>query len=107
MELVEFEKPGGPSVLRTVSKPMPGPGAGEVRVRARAIGISSADMLIRKGVYSWMPPLPAVPGNELAGVVDRLGPGVEGIEEGQPVLVSSRELPQRGGCYAECVCVPA
>jgi NADPH2:quinone reductase len=93
-----------------------------VRVRAHAIGVSSADMLVRKGVYNWMPPLPAIPGNEMAGVVEALGPppttpapratppqagGESGMRIGQPVLVSSRELPFRGGCYAEAICVPA
>jgi NADPH2:quinone reductase len=92
-------------------------------VRAQAIGISSADLLVRKGTYSWMPPLPATPGNEMAGTVEALGPpptplsppaggggvarsaGVVGV--GERVLVSSRELPFRGGCYAQAICVPA
>jgi NADPH2:quinone reductase len=107
MKVIQMQKPGGPEVLEVVEKPLPQPAAGEVRVRARAIGISSADMLVRKGTYSWMPPLPAVPGNEMAGVVDALGPGASGTRPGQPVLVSSRELPFRGGCYAEAICVPA
>jgi len=54
-----------------------------------------------------MPPLPATPGNEMAGVVDALGFDSTGVRVGQPVLVSSRELPFRGGCYAEAICVPA
>jgi NADPH2:quinone reductase len=107
MKVVEMRTPGGPEVLEVAEKPLPQPGAGEVRVRARAIGISSADMLVRKGTYNWMPPLPAVPGNEMAGVVDALGPGASNVRTGQPVLVSSRELPFRGGCYAEAICVPA
>jgi len=92
-------------------------------VRAQAIGISSADILVRKGVYNWMPPLPATPGNEMAGTVDALGPSpttpalratppraggdVSSVRVGQRVLVSSRELPFRGGCYAQAICVPA
>ena len=107
MKIVQMRAPGGPDVLEVAEKPLPEPAAGEVRVRARAIGISSADMLVRKGTYNWMPPLPAIPGNEMAGVVDALGPGVNGTRAGQPVLVSSRELPFRGGCYAEAICVPA
>ena len=107
MKVIQMREPGGPEVLEVVEKPLPEPSAGEVRVRARAIGISSADILVRKGVYSWMPPLPAVPGNEIAGVVDVLGPGASGVRSGQPVLVSSRELPFRGGCYAQAICVPA
>jgi NADPH2:quinone reductase len=122
MKLIQMRKPGGPEVLELVEKPLPEPAAGEVRVRAEAIGISSADMLVRKGTYSWMPPLPATPGNEMAGVVEAIGPppttpalratppragGESSVRVGQRVLVSSRELPFRGGCYAQAICVPA
>ena len=107
MKFIQMHKGGGPEVLQVAEKPLPEPAAGEVRIRAQAIGISAADTLVRKGVYNWMPPLPATPGNEMAGVVDALGPGVTGIRGGEKVLVSSRELTFRGGCYAEAICVPA
>jgi len=144
MKVIQMRKTGGPEVLELTEKPLPEPAAGEVRVRAQAIGISSADMLVRKGVYNWMPPLPATPGNEMAGTVDALGPSpttpalratppshpfppttptasqspllrqegkaggdASGVRIGQRVLVSSRELPFRGGCYAQAICVPA
>jgi NADPH2:quinone reductase len=107
MKVIQMRKAGGPEVLEVAEQPLPEPRAGEARVRARAIGISAADVLVRKGVYNWMPPLPAIPGNEMAGVVDALGPGATGVRVGEPVLVSSRELPFRGGCYAEAICVPA
>jgi NADPH2:quinone reductase len=107
MKAIQMQKGGGPEVLELIEKPLPEPAAGEVRVRAQAIGISSADMLVRKGVYNWMPPLPATPGNEMAGIVDALGRNVPGVRVGQRVLVSSRELPFRGGCYAQAICVPA
>ena len=107
MKVIQMQKPGGPEVLEVVEKPLPEPAAGEARVRAQAIGISSADLLVRKGVYNWMPPLPATPGNEMAGTVDALGRDATGVRIGQRVLVSSRELPFRGGCYAQVICVPA
>lgn len=107
MNVIEFTAPGGPEVLSPAHRPLPEPGPGEVRVRAQAIGVSSADLLVRKGVYKWMPPLPAIPGNEMAGEVDAVGAGVEGMTPGRRVLVSSRELTFRGGCYAEAICVPA
>ena len=107
MNVVQLTTPGGPEVLQLVERPVPEPAPGEVRVRAHAIGVNSADMLIRRGVYTWMPPLPAVPGNEMAGVVETLGAGVTSVAVGQKVLVSARELPFRGGCYAEALCVPA
>lgn len=107
MNVIQLRAPGGPEVLELVEKPLPAPGAGEVRVKAQAIGVNSADMLIRRGVYNWMPPLPAVPGNEMAGVIDAVGRDVKGLRVGQKVLVSSRDLAQRGGCYAQAICVPA
>lgn len=107
MKVIQMQKPGGPEVLEAAEKPLPEPAAGEVRVRAQAIGISSADLLVRKGTYNWMPPLPAIPGNEMAGTVEALGRDATGIRAGQPVLVSSRELAFRGGCYAQAICVPA
>lgn len=106
MRVVQVHVPGGPDALRIVDVATPQPGAGQVRVKAHAIGVGGPDRLIRKGTYKWMPPLPAVPGNEMAGVIDAVGDGVTQWVAGQRVLVSSRELPERGGCYAEAICVP-
>jgi len=106
MKAIQLRQTGGPEVLSLVSLPMPEPGSGEVRVRAVAIGAGGPDVLIRNGTYKWMPPLPAIPGNEMAGFVDAIGEGVTRVAVGDRVLVSARELPQRGGCYAEYICVP-
>ena len=107
MKVVHLRQTGGPEVLEYTDVPLPEPGQQQVRVRAHAIGVGKPDVLIRQGSYKWMPPLPAVPGNELAGVVEDVGSSVSSALMGQRVLVSSRELPQRGGGYAEAVCVPA
>jgi NADPH2:quinone reductase len=107
IEVIQLQSPGGPEVLELVRRPRPEPRRGEVRVKAAAIGVGSADTLIRSGRYMWMPPLPAVPGNEMAGVIDAVGDDVDAALLGTRVLVSSRELPQRGGCYAQAICVPA
>jgi NADPH2:quinone reductase len=69
--------------------------------------VGQPDALIRKGIYKWMPSLPANPGNDLAGRIAGLGRAVSGFAMGQRVLLSARDLPQRGGCYAEHVAVPA
>lgn len=105
MKAVQLRQTGGPEVLSLVTLPRPQPGRGEVRVRAIAIGAGGPDVLIRNGTYKWMPPLPAIPGNEMAGVVDAVGEGCTRLAVGERVLVSARELPQRGGCYAEYICV--
>ncbi|WP_257195318.1 MULTISPECIES: zinc-dependent alcohol dehydrogenase family protein [unclassified Bradyrhizobium] len=86
---------------------MPTPGAGQVQIRAEAFGVGQPDVLIRRGVYKWMPPLPANPGNDVAGCISALGAGVEGLHVGQKVLLSARDLSQRGGCYADYVVAPA
>ena len=105
MKAVQLQTTGGPEVLSLVDLPLPEPGAGQVRVKAHAIGAGGPDVLIRNGTYKWMPPLPAIPGNELAGIVDAVGPGVSRLSIGDRVLVSARELSERGGCYAQAICV--
>lgn len=107
MRAVQIHATGGPEVLGIVELPTPEPSPGEVRVRAEAIGVGRPDVLIRKGTYKWMPPLPAIPGSELAGTVEACGAGVSPELMGRRVLVSARELAVRGGCYAEAICVPA
>lgn len=107
MKAIQIHHTGGPEVLRHVDLPDPQPGPGEAVVRAEVIGVGKPDVMIRTGVYPWMPPLPAVLGNEMVGTVESLGPGASGVQTGQRVLISARELPTRGGCYAERIRVPA
>lgn len=107
MRLVRFEKPGPPEVLQVIDMPIPRPGEGEVLVRAEAIGVGMPDTLIRAGTYNWMPPLPATPGTELAGVIEAVGPGVTSRRIGERVYASARERPHRGGHYAEYIVTPA
>ena len=108
MKAVVVRVPGGPHALEATELPLPEPGPGQARVRAQAIGVGRPDVLMRQGTYKWMPPLPAIPGNEVAGLVDALGPDAAGlgVAVGERVLVSARELPQRGGGYAEYLCAP-
>ncbi len=103
MRAIQIETTGGPEVLTLVERPEPAPGPGEVLVRAEAIGVGKPDVLFRTGVYRWMPPLPAIPGAEMAGRIAALGAGVTGLAVGQKVLVYHF----KGGCYAEAVAVPA
>jgi putative PIG3 family NAD(P)H quinone oxidoreductase len=97
MRAISISKPGGPDTLVLVDKPRPEPSRGEVRVRIRATAVNRADLLQRMGHY----PAPAdappdIPGLELAGEVEALGPGVEQLAIGDRVfgLVG-------GGAYAE------
>jgi NADPH:quinone reductase-like Zn-dependent oxidoreductase len=102
MRALVITEHGPPEVLRVQERPDPQPGTGEVRVRVRAVGINFADLLARVGLYPEAPKPPCVVGYEIAGEVDALGPGVEGLAVGDRVM---------GGCrfggYAELVVTSA
>src|SRR5438309_6618659 len=107
MKAILLRQTGDPSVLEYCEVPTPRPGPGEVLVKADTIGVSMPEMLVRKGTYAWMPPLPAIPGIEMSGRIAETGPGVSDREVGEKVFVSARDLPVRAGCYAEYIAVPA
>ena len=107
MKIVQFTQPGPPEVLKYIDAPMPEPKAGEVVVRSNSIGVGMPDTRIRAGTYRWMPSLPCIPGTEMSGVVEKVGPGVTSRKVGDRVVVSARERSQRGGCYAEFIATPA
>jgi NADPH2:quinone reductase len=101
MKAVRLERPGPPEALVYGDLPMPVPSATEALVRAHAIGVGMPDVLVRTGVYPWMPPLPAVIGIEMSGIVEAVGAAVTAVAPGDAVWLSAREAAQRGGCYAE------
>lgn len=106
MKAVRVHAFGGPDVLHLDTIAAPTPAAGEVLVRVRAAGVNPVDWKIREGYLKGMAPTPPfVLGFDVAGVVERAGPSVEGFAPGDPVFayLSLR----RGGGYAEFVAVPA
>jgi NADPH2:quinone reductase len=107
MKAVLVHRPGGPDALQYQDVPTPQLGESDVLIRAETFGGGQPDRLIRSGVYKWMPPLPANPGNDVAGRIEAIGSRISDIEIGQKVLLSARDLHQRGGCYAELVMAPA
>ena len=76
MKAIQIRNAGGPEVLELVDIAQPQPAPGEVLVRAVAIGVGKPDVLMRTGVYRWMPALPATPGTEMTGTIAALGDGV-------------------------------
>lgn len=78
----------GGCVLKEIDTPAPGPG--EVRVRVRAAAVNFPDLLQTRGEYQHKPPLPFIPGMEIAGEVDALGEGVEGFQLGEAVVGGAR-----------------
>ncbi|MBN8292350.1 NADPH:quinone oxidoreductase family protein [Rhodobacter sp. NTK016B] len=83
-------------------RPVPEPQPGEIRVRIRACGLNFADLLMAKGTYQDIPPMPFVMGMELAGEVDAVGEGVSRLSPGQRVAVFAGQ-----GGLAEYGCFPA
>lgn len=88
------------AAMETVSTPAPA--AGEVLVRVRAAGVNFPDLLMAQGKYQLKPEPPFSPGLEIAGSVEALGDGVEGVRVGQRVAAGVRF-----GGFAEMCRAPA
>ena len=85
MKQIQFDKLGGPEVLKLVDAPKPELAPGTVLVRNRAIGINFADTLFRQGQYATAPQLPDTPGLESAGTIEAVSDGVKGFSVGMRV----------------------
>lgn len=97
-----IRRSGGPEVFELRERSDPAPAAGEVRVRVRAAGVNFADLLGRMGLYPDAPRAPFVPGYEVAGIVDEIGPGVTRVANGDRVVALTRF-----GGYADTAVIPA
>lgn len=84
MKVVQVSKPGGPFEL--VEREIPQPGPGQVRIKVRACGICHSDVLTKEGGFPGLA-YPRVPGHEISGYVDAVGPGVTQWKPGQHVGV--------------------
>jgi NADPH2:quinone reductase len=84
---IQFRQTGGPEVLELVDQPLAAPGAGQVRLRHTAIGVNFVDIYQRSGLYAV--PLPAVAGQEGAGIVEAVGPDVRDLKPGDRVVYTS------------------
>jgi NADPH2:quinone reductase len=100
MRVVRVHEFGGPEVLQLDDVPLPEPGPGEARVRIEASGVNFIDIYHRTGQYKGA--LPLALGQEAAGVVDAVGPGVNSVVVGARVAYASVQ-----GSYAERQIVPA
>ncbi|QWV94163.1 quinone oxidoreductase [Geomonas oryzisoli] len=90
-----FEQFGGPEVLKWMEVDVPEPGPGEVLIRHKAVGVNFVDVYQRSGLYKM--PLPAIAGNEGAGVVEAVGEGVTLFKVGDRVAYAGTS----GGGYCE------
>jgi NADPH:quinone reductase len=100
MKAIRIRENGGPEVLRleTIEDPVPGPG--ELVVRVEAVGVNFIEIYQRKGIYK--APLPLTPGEEGAGTVTAVGPGVADVRIGDRVVSYNLR-----GSYAELALVAA
>jgi len=80
---MQFDGVGQP--LHLVERPLPEPRAGEIRLEVRACGVCRTDLHVVEGDLHG--PLPIVPGHEIVGTVDAIGPGVTGYAPGDRVGV--------------------
>ena len=97
---VRFHKAGGADVLVHEDVQVGEPGEGQVRIRHTAIGVNFVDVYQRAGLYPM--PLPAIAGNEGAGVVEAVGAGVKTLKAGDRVAYTGLV-----GSYCESRVVPA
>src|SRR4051812_25478485 len=98
---IRVHRTGGPEVLTWEEVAVPEPGAGEVRLRHTFIGLNFIDTYQRSGFYKV--PLPFTPGQEAAGVVEAVGPGVPSLGVGQRVAYAGGAP----GAYSEVRVFPA
>jgi D-arabinose 1-dehydrogenase-like Zn-dependent alcohol dehydrogenase len=80
MRVVQVSRPSGP--FEIVERQIPDPGAGAVRIKVQACGICHSDSLVKEGAFPGIE-YPRVPGHEVAGMIDAVGPGVAGLAAGQ------------------------
>src|SRR5438132_3855380 len=100
MKAIRVESTGGPEVLKLVELPTPSPGAGQALVRVEAAGVNFIDIYQRSGVYKLA--LPFTPGQEGAGAVEAVGPGVSEVRPGDRVAWAGTV-----GSYATHQLIPA
>jgi NADPH2:quinone reductase len=107
MKIVQFGRFGGPEVLELVDAAVPVLERGQVLVRVRASGVNLADSLMRENRYAVTPALPAIPGFEIAGTIERVADDVLGIVIGTRVAVPLFAAGSISGGYREYVAVDA
>jgi NADPH:quinone reductase-like Zn-dependent oxidoreductase len=102
MRAVVIPRHGGPEVLEVQERPDPEVGPDQIRIAVKAAGINFADLLARSGVYPDAPSPPCIVGYEVAGEVESVGDGVDGLEPGDRVVAGTRF-----GGHASMITVPA
>lgn len=85
MRAFQVSEIGSPAAMAVLDRPEPAPG--EVRLKIATCGLNFADLLMQTGQYQDTPPAPFTLGMEVAGTIDALGAGVQGLKTGTRVAV--------------------
>jgi len=80
--VAQVGKPGG--AFELVEREIPAPGPGEIRIKVQACGVCHSDSVTKEGIFPFIT-YPRVPGHEVAGLVDEVGPGVTEWKKGERV----------------------
>lgn len=88
MKAVAIRSHGGPEVVKLEDLPDPRPAPGQVVVAVKAAALNHLDIWVRKGWRGLSLSFPHVLGSDVAGVVEEVGPGVEGVKAGDEVVVN-------------------
>ncbi|MBY0177747.1 NADPH:quinone reductase [Curtobacterium herbarum] len=109
MRSIVYSQPGTSAVLSLADRPVPEPGHGEVRVRVVVSGVNPTDWKARQGgTYGDGLPFPEItPNQDGAGIVDAVGPGVEGLSVGDHVWLFMAAASRPTGTAQEYTVVPA
>lgn len=88
MKAVRFDKYGGIDVLRVADVPVPEPDRGQALVKVKAASINPGEAKIREGAFQkvWPTTFPSGEGTDLAGIVTKVGPGVDRFKAGDEVI---------------------
>jgi putative PIG3 family NAD(P)H quinone oxidoreductase len=102
MLAVEISRPGGPEVLKPVTRPLPVLKPGEVLIKVAAAGVNGPDLMQRKGLYPPPPGAPDLPGLEVSGVIAAVAAPAARWSVGEAVTALTN-----GGGYAQYCAVDA
>jgi NADPH2:quinone reductase len=101
MRAAFIEETGPPEVIKVEDLPTPEPGPGQVLVKVRAASLNPIDLYIRSGMVAMPLKFPYVIGSDVAGIVDKVGPGCSRYKVGDRVWGSNQGLLGRQGVVAE------
>lgn len=107
MKAITYDRFGPIDVMHLAEIPWPRPGKGQVLVKVRAASLNVIDARVRNGMMGLLAgkKFPKVPGSDLSGVVEEIGPGVTDFNIGDAVYGAADPL--KGGALTEYVTLPA